>query len=102
MPWLPVAFVSDGFNSADKISSIRPPKFFIHGMSDPVAPFSHGVELYERAGEPKRFIPIKGAGHGDVYMAGGQRLFTEAEQWLYSCFAEGERKATARKRAAKQ
>jgi fermentation-respiration switch protein FrsA (DUF1100 family) len=61
------------YNNIEKIKKISIPKLIIHGESDRIIPFSMGEKLFEEAGEPKYFYPIKGAGHNDTYLVGGQQ-----------------------------
>jgi fermentation-respiration switch protein FrsA (DUF1100 family) len=60
------------YNNLEKIKNISIPKLIIHGDNDELVPFSMGEKLFEEAGEPKYFYPIKGAGHNDTYLVGGR------------------------------
>lgn len=56
--------VDDKYSPERVIGTISPvPVVIIHGTSDPVVPFADGEELYRRAGEPKGFWAVEGAGH---------------------------------------
>ncbi|MDH5638179.1 MAG: alpha/beta hydrolase [Nitrospinota bacterium] len=66
MPRLPSFFVRDKLDNLAIISSLPIPKLIIHGKRDQVIPYSHGVELYEKAMAPKEFYPVAEAGHNDV------------------------------------
>ncbi len=81
-PFLPVAFVTDGFDNGSIVSRLPAPKLFIHGMEDTLIPFSHAEELYARASEPKRIVPIKGAGHNDTFIHGGDRYRKVVGEWI--------------------
>ena len=61
---VPVPF--DRFKTIDKIKSISCPILIIHGRDDHVVKFWHGEELQEAAHEPKQFLWVDNAGHGDV------------------------------------
>ena len=50
------------FDISDKIPKISNILIF-HGDADEVIPFSHGLEIYENAGDPKRLIVQKGGDH---------------------------------------
>ncbi|MBW4494677.1 MAG: alpha/beta hydrolase [Oscillatoria princeps RMCB-10] len=74
----------DKFANIDKIQRVRCPVLVTHGTADAVIPFWHGRELFAAANEPKRFLPVVGAGHNDVMEVAGQeyakalREFAEA------------------------
>jgi fermentation-respiration switch protein FrsA (DUF1100 family) len=63
------------YNNVAKIGRVSVPKLFIHGDADGIVPFSMGKRLYDAAAEPKRFLRLKGAGHNDTYVAGGEKYF---------------------------
>ena len=45
----------------------EPPFFIVHGMKDPVVPYSHALDLVKRAkavAVPYELHPVKGGGHG--------------------------------------
>ena len=52
----------------------RAPIFVAHSRDDDVVPYSHGRKLFERAGEPKAFLEMRG-GHNDGF------IFTRTE-WV--------------------
>ncbi len=81
-PWVPVLFVSDGWNNAKIVERIPTPKLFIHGTHDPLIPFEHSEEMYRRAMEPKRILPIKGAGHSNGYIVGGKKYLEIVGGWI--------------------
>ncbi len=79
-PWLPVAFLmKDQFPSRERIGAVSSPVMIIHGTDDTIIPFEHGQALYEKAGEPKTFVAIDGAGHGDLWKRG---LWENAQDFL--------------------
>ncbi len=80
--WLPVAFVTSSLDNASIVSSLAMPKLFIHGLEDTLIPFSHSEELYNRSAEPKQIVPVKGAGHNDVYIKGGGKYLEIVGQWI--------------------
>lgn len=71
MPWVPSAFVSNGFQSIEKLSKVHVPLLIIHGTNDSIVPFEMGKKLYENAKTPKKFFEVPGADHNDVYVVGG-------------------------------
>jgi fermentation-respiration switch protein FrsA (DUF1100 family) len=62
LPLLPF----DRFRNIDRIGTLAMPVLVIHGRSDTVIPFSHGVRLFAAAQGSKRFLWITGAGHYDL------------------------------------
>ncbi len=67
----PLSFMmaTDSFHSGDMIGSISPtPLMIIHGTSDRIVPYHHGVELFERANEPKLLVTIDGGDHISALM----------------------------------
>jgi fermentation-respiration switch protein FrsA (DUF1100 family) len=74
--FLPISpFVPDHYNNLEKVSRVRVPVLVIHGDSDELIPFSMGERLYGAARAPKFFCPIRGAGHNDTYVVGGEDYF---------------------------
>jgi fermentation-respiration switch protein FrsA (DUF1100 family) len=69
-PFLPVHY-----NSLEKLPQIRVPVLIMHGEADEIVPFSMGEMLYGAARAPKFFFPLKGAGHNDTYIVGGEAYF---------------------------
>lgn len=80
-PFLPAAFVTDGFDNRLIVSRISVPKLFIHGVEDTLIPFRHTEELYLRAVGPKRLMPVA-AGHNDTYLRGGSEYLQIVEEWI--------------------
>ena len=53
-PYLPIdLLIKDRYDSLKKIENIRIPILVMHGKKDDVVPFKMGVELFERANQPK-------------------------------------------------
>lgn len=66
--YLPVDLLLwDKFDNLSKIRDIDMPLLVIHGNGDEVIPFEHGKALYDTAREPKRFIPVEGGSHTNLY-----------------------------------
>ncbi len=81
-PYLPTAFVTDGFRNDRRVGVIDRPKLFIHGTADTLIPVAHTQELYGRATEPKKVMLIKGGGHDDGYIVGGAEYIASIAHWL--------------------
>ena len=70
----------DPFPNLKMIKEVKCPVVIVHGTADAVIPHSHGKRLFELANEPKRFIPVEGAGHNDLeYVMGAERYFKAIE-----------------------
>jgi fermentation-respiration switch protein FrsA (DUF1100 family) len=64
------------YANLQKISHLHIPKLIIHGGLDEIVPFSMGERLFNAAKEPKYFLCLKGAGHNDTYVVGGESYFS--------------------------
>lgn len=64
------------YNNLQKVAKIKAPKLFIHGQEDKIVPFEMGGRLFEASMEPKFIYPVKGAGHNDTYVVGGEMYFS--------------------------
>ena len=54
------------FDNLGKIPTILAPKLLLHGTEDDFVKFEFSEELFEAAQDPKRFVPVPGAVHGNV------------------------------------
>lgn len=68
-----VVFPFDKFRNEDKIGRVRCPVLVMHGEADDIVPFWHGRRLFEKAPNPKIFVPIPGAHHNDFMWVAGDR-----------------------------
>ena len=68
-------FVPLRYNTREKLPLVRAPLLIMHGEADEIVPFSMGERLYDAARAPKFFFPLKGAGHNDTYIVGGDAYF---------------------------
>lgn len=63
----------DMFDNINKIHLLDFPIFIIHGKSDTVVPFAHGVALHERCRKPAKPMWVERADHNDIEeVAGGE------------------------------
>lgn len=66
-PYLPLSLVmKDQFRSDAVIDRVRTPLLFLHGERDQVIPFAQGLQLYELANAPKRFLGFPAGRHSDL------------------------------------
>jgi fermentation-respiration switch protein FrsA (DUF1100 family) len=62
--WLPITpFITQRFDSADKIGRVKVPVLVVHGANDSLIPPALGRALYDRAPAPKRFVLVDGGTH---------------------------------------
>lgn len=82
-PFLPLGpFLRTRYDSLAKIAQVSCPLLILHGDQDELIPYSQGKRLYAAASEPKEFYTIRGAGHNDTYVVGGEEYFTIFKHFL--------------------
>jgi fermentation-respiration switch protein FrsA (DUF1100 family) len=85
-PYLPIGMlihmVTARYDSLSKIKSVRSPVMVLHGDRDDTVPMENGRELFDAANEPKRFYAIRGAGHNDTYLVGGDAYFDALRRFI--------------------
>ena len=74
--------VRSKFDSLSKIGNIRSPIMLLHGDRDDIVPIEMAHELFAAANAPKRFYPIKGAGHNDTVLIGGDAYFDALKEFI--------------------
>lgn len=95
-PRVPLHWVArNQFRSLAKVPDLSLPKLFIHGTSDETVPFQLGERLFEHAGGPKDWYPVRNAGHNDVYRFGGFRYL-----WKLAAFTRRSLRAANKSRIA--
>jgi hypothetical protein len=67
--------VIDKVGKVGKVGKITAPMLVLHGDQDEIIPFEQGQKVFAAAREPKQFHPIKGAGHNDTFIAGGNPYY---------------------------
>jgi len=85
---IPLEYVDDTleFNPEWVVDKIAPrPVLFITTDDDRLVPPEESVELYRRAGEPKKLVVLKGYGHYEVYT---QPAFGEVMQATLAWYGE--------------
>ena len=93
--WLPVALLSQKFDSIDKIRLVRMPVLVVHGAGDRYVPARFSIALYEAAPAPKKLLLVQNGSHNNSLTVGG----AEYEQALSELFGiharthDGERPA---------
>jgi len=82
-PWIPKFLVGTKFNNLERISSLNLPIQVFHGTEDDLIPIKMGQEVFKKANDPKWFITIEGAGHGDLLEKAGD-LYEQSFQTFFS------------------
>jgi len=82
-PYLPLGyFLRTQYDLTAKIRKVRAPVLVLHGDQDEIVPFEQGRQVFEQAPAPKRFYAIRGAGHNDTYIAGGEAYFQAIKDFI--------------------
>jgi pimeloyl-ACP methyl ester carboxylesterase len=69
---LPIkAFLSQRFDSIEKVHRLQLPVLYMHGTADEIVPFSMGQQLFSESGGMKSFAAIEGGRHGDNSVVAG-------------------------------
>lgn len=74
--------VPQRFDNLAKIGKLRCPVLIIHGDRDEIVPFRQGRALFDAAPPPKYFHEIRGAGHNDTYIVGGESYFAAIREFV--------------------
>jgi fermentation-respiration switch protein FrsA (DUF1100 family) len=74
--------VPQRFDNLSRVGRVRCPVLFIHGDGDEIVPFEHSRALFAAAPEPKFFHRIRGAGHNDTYLVGGEKYFAAIREFI--------------------
>lgn len=82
-PFLPVwPLLRTRYDSLPKMKRIDVPLLVVHGDKDDIVPLEAGQKLFDAAGGDKTFYTIRGAGHNDTYLVGGQSYFDELRRFI--------------------
>ncbi len=81
-PILPVKMISRfSFPTLNYIQDLSCPLLVVHSEDDNLVPFQHGQSLYKAAGDPKKFLQIRGA-HNDGFLVSGEIYFRGIREFL--------------------
>lgn len=70
-------FPGDKFKNIKRIDHIDAPLLVIHGVDDRIIPFTDGRAVFDRHPGPKRFVPIPGAHHNNIWNRGLDTIIAE-------------------------
>jgi alpha-beta hydrolase superfamily lysophospholipase len=72
--WLPITpFITQRFDSADRIAKVHEPVLVVHGDSDSLILPELGRALYDCAPSPKRFVLVEGGTHYSTNSVGREQ-----------------------------
>jgi hypothetical protein len=76
-PFLPVRLtMKNKFDSIGKIASMDEPILIVHATRDAIIPFHHGQALFDRARQPKTFVPT-GGNHNDAHIVDSTTFYSQ-------------------------
>jgi fermentation-respiration switch protein FrsA (DUF1100 family) len=81
-PFVPAFLVRSRFDNGARIAAVAPPKLFLVAERDEIVPPAQSRRLYDLATGQKSFFLIRGAGHNDTYIAGGEAYWNAWEKFL--------------------
>ena len=82
-PILPVRWLlRDRFSSIDAIKSVRSPVLIVAGDRDRIVPLEQSRRLFERAGEPRDLVVVRGADHNDASLLDGRELMKAVQKFV--------------------
>ncbi len=82
-PFIPLGWaVRSKLDAVGKVPHLKLAKLFLHGTRDEIVPYDLGRKLFEKAGNPKTFYAIEGAGHNDTYILGGVEYFDVLNRFI--------------------
>jgi fermentation-respiration switch protein FrsA (DUF1100 family) len=91
LPWMPRflrGITRNKFDSVGKLSLVRTPALVVHGEKDDLIPVAQGHALYEAANEPKELMIIRGAGHNNLAIIGGNGYLDSVAQFINNALAK--------------
>ena len=84
-PFLPIGLLlRTKYDSKAKIDKVNAPLLVLHGDNDEVVPLEAGRSLVAAAIEPKQLHVIRGAGHNDTYLVGGEAYLQALRRFMDS------------------
>ena len=85
VPRFPIhLLVRNKYNSLSRITSLTCPILVLHGELDETVPLSQGHKLYDAATGPKSFHTVRGGGHTDTYLVGGDDYYQAIAEFMAS------------------
>ncbi len=71
-PYMPVRwFARFRYSTARHVANVTCPVMVIHSRTDEIVPYEFGIDVFNAANEPRRFVEISG-GHNDGFLVSGE------------------------------
>ncbi|MEO0866967.1 MAG: alpha/beta hydrolase [Cyanobacteria bacterium J06642_11] len=81
--WIPVNLIlTQRFDSVSKVSQLRSPVLYIHGLEDDTTAPNMSEQLHAASPEPKQLWLVPGAGHNNVADTAGNDYITTIETFV--------------------
>lgn len=81
-PFIPVRLLMHiRYPVLEYMESVSMPVMVAHSRNDEVIPYQHGKKVYEKAGEPKKWLELQG-GHNDGFILTGQAYMHAWEEFI--------------------
>ena len=87
--FLPVwLLVRTRYDTLGKMPEVDVPTIVLHGDRDDIVPIDAGRKVFAAAREPQEFYVIRGAGHNDTYVVGGEAYFDALRRFMQRLASE--------------
>jgi fermentation-respiration switch protein FrsA (DUF1100 family) len=82
-PLLPIGpLLRTRYDVAEKIKAVKAPVLILQGDRDEVIPVEQGRKVFAAAASPKEFYTVRGAGHNDTFIVGGDAYFEVVQGFI--------------------
>lgn len=82
-PLLPIGpLLGTRYDVEEKIKAVRAPVLILQGDRDEVIPVEQGKKVFAAALPPKEFHTVRGAGHNDTFIVGGDAYFAVVKDFI--------------------
>jgi fermentation-respiration switch protein FrsA (DUF1100 family) len=82
VPYMPALLMSEyKYDTGAAVENVRCPVLVIHSKDDEMIPLDFGKELFMRAGEPRRYVEIRGS-HDDGFIVSEATYKRELRDWF--------------------
>ena len=77
--------LKDAYNTIEWIRNVTVPVLFVHGQYDYTIPVGMSEKLYSLTKARKYYYLVRGAGHNDTYIIGGDEYFSKLSEFVNVC-----------------
>lgn len=82
LPLPPGFYANSTWDSEERVKSLDTAQLILHGVADDYVRIEFGETLHANAREPRRFVAVEGADHGDVPEVMGARYAETIRAWV--------------------